>query len=376
MSGLQRMREVFREGWRNLVSGTTRPLLALIAFAIVVGAVGVAQARGLVGVAQDALQWQRQGSAVQIITSEGQIDGRVCDALSGIPGIQASGAVRSATAVRIAVLPSVPINYFEVTGGLPELLGVVAAPGQEPGGVWLPEDLARVVGTTATHLPMVEDRADVPGRWVYAGNPPISGVFNSPAGGQSSPLDYSVLAQVPSTIDNFDSCWALLWPESSHALSLLHYAAIPVPDEGMFQPPRLSQLNTTAGTSFNAAGRIGALPTFEFTVAAVAFSAVLGFALINFRRLELASALHAGVRKPSLLIQIVVETLGWLIPASVAAIAASYVAARRGNPDPFWVAFYPSLRTVLIALIAALIASVLAAAIVRERRLFRHFKQR
>ncbi|MCL2595245.1 MAG: hypothetical protein FWD83_06965 [Promicromonosporaceae bacterium] len=377
MNRIQRLREVFREAYRNVATGTARPLIALFAFALVVGAAGFAQARGVVGVAQDALTWQQQGSAVQIITFENQIDGRQCDALASLPGIGAAGAVRQIDSVRLAALPSVPISTFEVTPGLGELLGVTAGPGQEIGGVWLSEDLARVIGITDTELPLVIQNVEGAGRWAHGGTFGVAGVYSSPAGGQSSPLDYAVLSPA-APVGSFDSCWALLWPESSQTISLLPLSVevtSTAPGEHR-QTPRLAQLNTTAGTSFDAAGRLDALPTWPLTVAAVGFAAVLGFGLTYTRKLELASALHAGVRKPSLLIQLGIEALYWLIPAVALVIPAAFWAAARENPDPTWIAFYPALRTTALAVLAALLTVLIAALLVREKHLFRHFKQR
>ncbi len=375
MTGLQRMREVVREAWRNLATGTTKPLIALLAFAIVVGAVGAAQARGYVGVAQAALAWQQQGSAVSIITLEGHIDGRQCDALAAAPGINAAGAVRQATSLRLAAMPSVPVNAFEVTPGLAALLGVSAAPEQGPEGVWIAEDLAGVIGGATTTLPLVSDGGEGRGRWSDDGAAPVAGVFPLPAGGQSSPVDYSILVPAAAT-EPFDSCWVMLWPESQETVSLLTLTTLPTGQGPQGPSPRIGQLNMTAGTHFDAAGRLAALPTVPLTVAAVAFAAVLGFGLTTSRRLELASALHAGVRKSSLLIQLAAETAGWLLAATAVVIPLAYVAAHRGNPDAPWVAFSPALRTTVLAVIATLLATLLAGALVREKHLFRHFKQR
>ncbi|MCL1899164.1 MAG: hypothetical protein FWG11_01350 [Promicromonosporaceae bacterium] len=375
---LQRLTEVFREAYRNLTTGTTRPIIALTAFALLVGASGFAQARGVVGVSQAAERWVAQGSAVQIITLDGRIDGRQCDALADVPGVEAAGAVRRADPLRPAALPSVPVNVFDVTPGLSDVLTVTAGPGQAPGGVWLAADFARVVGIASVSLPLVaEAAAGQAGRWSDAGAAPVSGVFTSPAGGQSSPLDYSILSPT-APVGPFDSCWALLWPESGQTMSLLALTTTVTSSEdvGLRDSPRIAQLNTTAGTEFNAARRLTDLPTWPLTIATVCLAAALGFGLTSTRKLELASSLHAGVRKPSLLLQATLESGGWLLPAAALALAASFYAAHLDNPDPWWLAFYPALRTTVLAALAAWVCSLVAVALVREKHLFRHFKQR
>lgn len=373
MNEIQQKREVLREAWRNVATGTTRPLIALLAFSIVVGAIGVTQARGHVGIAQAALAWQRQGSAVSIITLEGHINGRQCDALATAPGINAAGAVRRAPSLRLAAMPSVPVNTFEATPGLASLLRLIAASGHGPGGVWIAEDLAAVIGDTT--LPLVTDTGEGRGRWSDDGVAPVAGVFPLPAGGQSSPIDYSILVPV-AAMEPFDSCWVMLWPESEQTISLLTLTTLPTGQGPQGPTPSISQLNTTAGTTFDAPSRLAALPTLPLTIAAVAFAAVLGFGLTNARRLELASSLHAGVRKTSLLIQLAVETAAWLLAATTITVPLAYAAAHSGNPDPPWVAFSPALRTTVLAVIATLLGALVAGSLVREKHLFRHFKHR
>lgn len=377
---LQRLREVLREAWRNLASGTTRPLLALLAFTLVAGGIGVALARGQVGVARDAVAWQRQGSAISVITLEGHIDGRQCDALAGTPGVRASGAVRPAAALRLAALPSVPVATFEITPGLADLLGRTG-PGpvgpDEPAavGALLAEDLATVVGVTDGSFALVTDPGEGHTGWADAGQVPVAGVFPLPAGRQSSPLDYSVLLPTAPTAP-FDACWAVLWPEVPEAVALLTLTTLPTGQGPQGPTPQVRQLNTTAGTTFDAPARLAALPTVPLTVAAAGFGAVLGFGLTRVRRLELASALHAGVSRSSLLIQLAAETVGWLIPALAVVVPAGLVAARHTNPDPAWVAFSPALRAAVLSAISVLLGTLLAAVLIREKHLFRHFKQR
>ena len=382
---LQRLREVLREAWRNLASGTTRPLLALLAFTLVAGGIGVALARGQVGVARDAVVWQRQGSAISVITLEGHIDGRQCDALAGTPGVRASGAVRPAAALRLAALPSVPVATFEITPGLADLLGrtgpgpVGPAPvgPDEPaaGGVLLAEDLAIVVGVTDGSLALVTDPGEGHRGWADGGQVSVAGVFPLPAGRQSSPLDYSVLLPTAPTAP-FDACWAVLWPEAPEAVTLLTLTTLPTGQGPQGPTPQVRQLNTTAGIAFDAPARLAALPTVPLTVAAAGFGAVLGFGLTSARRLELASALHAGVSRSSLLIQLAAETVGWLIPALAVVVPAGLVAARHANPDPAWVAFSPALRAAVLSAISTLLGTLLAGVLIREKHLFRHFKQR
>ncbi|QAY71490.1 hypothetical protein [Xylanimonas protaetiae] len=364
-----RWREVLREAARNVTTGTTRALIALVAFAAVVGVTTVAQVRGVADVAQQAYAWRAQGSSVQIVQLAGAIDGAQCDALAGSGGIVSSGAVRATAATRLAVLPSTPVETFEVTPGLGRLLGVTTGPHHAPGGVWIAEDLADVVGRSTDTVHVL--RGDGSGHDIQ-----VAGVYPYPADGRMPALAYTLLAPVPAT-GRFDSCWAEVWPENPAAITLLMLSAdAPVLDGGRRDAPQVVQLNATAGRAFDASARFAALPLWPLTAAAVVLTAALAVTLVRSRRLELASALHAGIDKPSMLAQLQAETLAWTLTANIVVVPAAWAASVWANPDPAWTAFAPALRTTILALVTAHLATLATTCTLRERHLFRHFRQR
>ncbi len=168
-----------------------------------------------------------------------------------------------------------------------------------------------------------------------------------------------------------------LWPESEQARQLLTLPVTTTRDaDGQTSAPQVLQLNTTLGARFDAPRRLSALPTWPLTAAAAAAAAGLAVTLIRTRRLELASALHAGVDRTSLLIQTGVEALGWLLTASALIAPVAWWAAVHANPDPPWSAFYPAARTTALAALSALLATLVATASTRERHLFRYFRRR
>jgi len=370
-----RLKELATEAARNVISGTSKPISALVALMLVVGAIGMAQARMMVALAQDAEQWRAQGSAQVIIPAPNAIRGDQCEALARIAGISAAGAVRAAPSIRLAVLPSTQIPQFEVTPGMANLLNLQPQEFQVTGGVWLAGDLADVVGWQVMSLAYLPE--SIPATAVQTRSDfTVSGVYPRPDDGRSTQLAYSILSPVPAA-GLFDACWVEIWPESGAVTEWLLLPVDLVAAGGsQAQIPQIGRVNSSAGLEFGAAAQLAVLPIWPLTFAAVSFSAVLGFLIIHSRRLELASALHAGIDKTSLVIQTQLEALAVTVPTLAVVFVTSYGMALAQNPDPPLVAFYPAARTAYLALIAFHFGLLLTTLMVRERHLFRHFKQR
>lgn len=361
-------REVFREAWRDTASGASRALIGLALFAVGVGALGWAQASGVAQVARDAARWVDAGASVRIVDFGGAVDGAQCDALAAVEGMVASGAVRPGGSWRLAALPSRELKTFEVTPGL---AGVLRPSMAEPAtglGVWLSEDLARAVGAIPGGvLPVRGSETPVA----------VAGIFPFPDDdGRSPVLTYSVLEVVPPT-GVFDACWVEVWPEraDTELLGVLVANPLPADERGQRPLPQVAPLNSSLGTSFGAQARLDRLPTVALIGAAGVFGLLLGAGLVRLRRLELASALHAGVDKASLAVQISVETGIWVGAGAVAAWPVLWWASN-GTPDGPWPALFPAVQTVVVAGIAAVLGAVAAILATREKHLFRLFKNR
>ncbi|MCL2787852.1 MAG: hypothetical protein FWD59_05065 [Micrococcales bacterium] len=338
-------------------------------FAVGVGALGWAQAAGVVGVAKDAARWVEVGAAVRIIDFPNLVDGAQCEALTSLDGVVAAGAVRSGNERRLAAMPSRSFETFEVTPAMAEVLNLRTPEVAEGLGVWLASDLAealaakpgRTMTVRALHVPAT-----------------VAGVFDFPADdGRNPALAYSLIEPVAAT-GVFDACWITAWPERLETDVLARLVANPAPiDESGQRPiPQVGQLNASLGISFDAHGRLARLPTSSLIAAAGLFGLVLGIGLIRLRRLELASALHAGVPKSALGIQTAAETLTWVIAASVLLIPVLWFASTNDNPDSPWPAMFPATQTVAIAGIAVLLGTIGATLATREKHLFRLFKNR
>ena len=360
MTGV-RGREIIREAWRNLTCGATRGLTGLVVFLLTIGAISGFVAFLLLDQARQAAKYREAGGATQVVSSTGMIDGAQCDALSTMPGITASGAVRAVTDTRLSVLPSTGLTTFEVTPGLAGVIGVHETQTTN-GGVWLAEDLAQTVGAPVRTSATTTDGTEIA----------FAGIYSYPRDGRSPVLSYSIISPVPA-VGRFDACWVQIWPENSELAGLL---TLPVLSNDPGNLPQIQQLNTTLGLRFDAATRLARLPIWPLTGVAALIGYVLGFALIRTRRLELASALHAGLDKPTLIMQTSVETAMWSVLGAGLLLPALWRYSTIDNPDLSWPVFCPAARVVLLALISVLLGALTATFLTRESHLFRYFKNR
>jgi hypothetical protein len=133
-----------------------------------------------------------------------------------------------------------------------------------------------------------------------------------------------VLAQVPAE-GRFDYCWAEVWPpdSTSASLLLLTVADVSQPDVEL----RVDQLNARFGTELDPAALYRHRITRFTPVVVVAVAGLLlGRVGVRLRRLEFASAMHAGVSRRALLFQVTVETgSGW-------SSGSSWPLRRSGSP--------------------------------------------
>ncbi|MDR2930970.1 MAG: hypothetical protein LBV06_08730 [Propionibacteriaceae bacterium] len=363
-----RLSVIWTEAWRNVTSGVTRALLLALAFGLAIGGAGVAQARVVVDFIHEATVFRDSGAAIQVITSKDQIHGGQCDGLASLPGILASGALRGGPDVRVAALPSTKATSLEVTPGFVEMLASRnVAKNQASSGVWVAANLAERAGVDPNRTAMA---------LVDGSELSMVGTYDSPNDGRASTLDYVIVSPVASDA-LFDACWVFAWPRPEAALDVAMIVVAPQATGPGVKPasPIITQLNTTHGLSFDGPVKFARLPLWPITIAAVAVGAILGFTAIRLRRLELAGALHAGVAKSALTLQLMIETAVWLGVALIPAAVVALEAAMAGNTD-WWPAWWPAVRTLALAGVAALIGTGVGLALTRQNQLFRYFKRR
>ncbi len=138
---------------------------------------------------------------------------------------------------------------------------------------------------------------------------------------------------------------------------------------------QLLQLNSTLGTSFDGVTRFNERITRFAPEAAVILALVLGFVAVRLRRLEFASALHARIRRSAQTLQILLETTGWTFAASMIGAPIVLVFMRAQHPGDTGSLVAIGVST-FASMPAALLGSLVASALIRERNLFAYFRER
>lgn len=135
-------------------------------------------------------------------------------------------------------------------------------------------------------------------------------------------------------------------------------------------------MNPTRGTTFDAAEQLSHRPTWWAWIAASAIGATLGAASTWWRRLEIASALHAGLRTSDTTFLQLLEAVAWVGGACVLTSGMCLTILSGAAPGD---------RSDLMRLVATegvsaaswtLIGVAITAMAIRERQLFVFFKGR
>ena len=354
-----RLRSIFSEAYRNIVTGTTRALLLAIFLAAISAGLAIADARSIIDMEKKAADFVASGASVRVMVARSTTDAAACDQLGTISGVRAAGALKEVDAVVLRAMIANPIPAYAVTPGLLKILGGGAA---TPAGAWIPAQLARTLGVG-------------PGQELAttAGTLSVAGVYEYPDDGRDSRLNYAALLPQPAT-GVFDECWADIWPISRTRDRVL-YSALSVGVQST-DPVSIGQLNASLGTQFDGVGDFTGRPTRYALPGCALAGLILGFIAIRIRRLEIAGALHLGESRRDLLATLVIETFVWsLIALFVAAGALAFGVVLRNSSDPLGV--YPiDIRGPVAAAFTTLIGAVLASFTIQERHLFGYFKNR
>lgn len=404
-----RIDALVREIVADVRSGTAR--LALLA--TVVGALGaglcaldVLTVRGLL---HDAATYRESGAAVLTLAAPGGIDGERCRALAQTDGVTASAALRAREQPLIAAaLPDAPLPAYDVTGDIARLLGGgvggraeslgAGTPGAVAGvgphgasggaadaiGAAVPSDVADELlgrlGPSAPAQPNADRATGAPsnplGSIATAEGPLLVGsVYAYPADGRRPGFGWAALIPAVDTSAPFDECWISAWPQSDDTRSLLLTALRPGADAGDDRP-ELGQLNASLGLRFDGAERFSARLTAWAPLTATILAALLAGTAVWTRRLQIASDLHAGVRRRDVIVILLVETLAWAAAGALLTLgAAALLAAPIGGRDGLAL-IAGAVPTVLGMPVGALVGAAVVAASIRERHLFRYFKDR
>lgn len=368
-----RLRGVFDEAVRNLVSGTSHACAMAVTLICLMTLCMLADLASITTIQRRADSFVASGGSTYSITFTGHIDGAACDRLASLDGVIASGAVRSeAGKLTFATLPSTGVPTYEATPGATGVFANSATTARDavrPGsksGVWLSQEAAKPLDARpGDQLTLRDDRTV-----------DVAGVYDWPDDGRQSGYSYAAVMPVPASDDEpFDQCWVKAWPVPENIESLLRVTT--KGDESVTQErPTVAQLNTSQGRTFDAiAAYRGRLTVWSPLVAGVV-ALLIGWIAVHLRRLELASALHCGVPKSAMVVGVLVETSVWTLIAIVTCVpVAAWMWLENTDTDAM-VLTDTLLRVPVAVYIGVLIGAMVRAGTIRERQLFRYFKNR
>lgn len=381
------------EAWRDLISGTSHACALAVGLACLILLLVGADWLTIASIQRQTDEYVAAGGSTWVMEYNNHIDGAACDRLASLDGVEAAGAVRQTDQKLVfAALPSTGVPLMEITPGARRVFALSttgtgaddlsgggeqvsvsvdsdtdAATEDDEEGVMLSAEAAKPFAAAAGSILALRDGRNVQ----------VSGVFEWPDDGRKSGFSYAALAPVPTnSSEAFSQCWVRTWPETKDIESLLRMTGIGSGMDATQERPQIAKLNMSKGSALDSASlfrmRLTAYTPWIALVAAMA----LGFIAIWTRRLEMASALHCGVPKTALLMQIVLETIVW---AAAAVLLTSplwaWVWLQNGDAEAAALAD-TMLRVPVAAVVGVMSGAGVAVMLTRESRLLRYFKNR
>lgn len=354
------MRSAVSEAWRNLASGTSRAVLVAVLLMVGVGGLTVVDTVAVTSLIGQATAYETSGASTLILKTTAGVDGSACARLASVRGVIGAAAVTlDGPSMTLTKLPSQQVPTVRATAGLATILGV--APRRA--GVWIPRELADLVGARPDGL-IGLGGVDVP----------VGAVYAHPDDGRRTGLGFAVVEPVPAD-GTFNECWVRTWPESELTTPLLLATRTTAGANGT-EDSAITQWNTRHGRSFDGAARLASRPTRWSWVVAAGIGLLVGLGTTRARRLELASAHHAGVGASSILVTLVAEALvpvgllwGVMVPVGLWLTRGIGALDRAGVTHLGWWILWSGS-------VGLLLGTIGGALLTKERHLLRYFKER
>lgn len=358
---MMRVDAILREVLRDIRTGTARAVTLTLILSVLGIALVLTEIITVRGLLDEAERFRSAGGATLTITAPGRIDGAACEQLRAIDGVGAAGAVRERrTDLRAGALPDAPLATFETTPGFPALL---APESVAPVGLVVSEDVA-----SELHLAVGDSIASDEGR------ADVAGVFAYPSDGRRAGFGWAALERVNADRP-FDECWVSAWPVDARLPGLLSLSLLPA-DAESGDPPQIGQLNPSLGREFTGPDRFDRRLTAAAPLVAAGIGLLLSWGAVRLRRVEMASNLHGGVRRRDAVSIMLLEAAACALPPAVLSATAGMLASA-GVVEPDRLGLILSSTRIAAALAIGVIGGTLVATLlVRERHLFRYFKDR
>ena len=377
--------------------------------------------RQIVGVESSVRQWTGSGASTYAITAQGAISGSRCESLRSVNGVRAAGAFREAERLTFAALPSTGVPAYETTPHAADVFFASSSAGADA-AIDSDDDSADSVASSSAGLILSRDVADTLGARIDdeqmlqdGRSTRIAGIYEYPDDGRQSGYGYAVLEPVvvadirtddgsdsshSAADDLYDTCLVYAWPAPDGIQSLLRLTLVGSGSETgsmasddsrssqTAQSAQIAQLNTTFGSTPPNASSFTDRVTAPLPWIMLGMWIAVGWFSVWKRRLELASAMHAGYAKPALAVQILLETsAGLLFGCMLASPVLVYALTRGlgsgtdgtgtvGAADDSSVILNALVRIPAAGYVGMMIGVVLGLLIVRERHLFVYFKSR
>ena len=364
---------ILSEVWRSVATGTTRALACAGILTLIAAGTAVFDLTAITSLQHESRQWATSAAAIHIISGSKQIDPTTCANLTQTTGttggtttnpIQAAGALKSNGEITLTAMPAAPLDAWQATPGLANVLGVGAREQTQP-GVWISSQLAATLHA--------REGDDLP---TTQGTMHISAVFPWADDSRDQRLAYAIITPTPINAgQQWDECWATINPANPDAEDLLNTTATAIP--GAAPATQTKQANTMLGTNPDLDTRYRQRTTRSMLAITPIAAFAIAIMATRARRIEIADDLHMGMPRQGILATNALETLAWTLPAILTATAITYTTAR-------WTSGHANALTLttiqLPALTAALIAAQIGAAIaitaIHDNQLFVFFKNR
>lgn len=358
---MMRRTAAWTEARLNVLSGAARAGTLGLLLALVVAGLTLVDLRFVRGLDDAAQAFRAAGGATWILSAKGHVDPQLCERLASQPGVTAAGSLRRTGELHLTAAPQQSIPTYEATAGL--LPALTRSPLTSP-GVVLSDQAASIIRARAGDpLALLE------------GSSRVAAVYPYPEDGRTRELGFAAISPAPAT-GSFDQCWVEQWPVSESLTSLLRSAVEPGSADLDPSQVEVGQLNKSVGTTFDGGRRFRERPTALAPLVALLVGSLLSAAGLQRRRLELAAALHHGVRPADLLCITTTETLIWATPTLLVGSTISLWFTVTGQRADAPVTVALGLLTTLGGVAGALLGGAIVTTLLREDRLFSYFKQR